>query len=109
MQDDREKIEQCYGRAYLTELEHELAEDEIRRFCFNNKIKLHYYRKLKHGYQPMWREWKIEGPLAVINKFVYEFCKEYQVLDNSWRKDWKEDRHLNDFQRALKQAGLPYR
>jgi len=81
-----QKIEQCYGRAYLTESEHSFAEDEIRKFCVQHKLRFFYYRQLKHGHQPMWREFKIEGPRGLLKKFDDEFCT-LKIIDNSWRKN----------------------
>ena len=74
------KIEQLYGRSYLTEDEHDFAEQEIKNFCTEYDLHFFYYRKLKNGHEPMWREFKIEGPRGLLKKFEQEFC-----IDNGWR------------------------
>lgn len=67
--------DQIYGRAYLDEEEHVLCEEEIKKFCFDNRIKFMYYRTLKYDHHPMWREFKLEGPRSILRKFDDEFCK----------------------------------
>mgnify|MGYP001616292180 FL=1 len=37
-------MEQCYGRSYLSDDEHFLAEEEIKKFCQENGLRFFYYR-----------------------------------------------------------------
>lgn len=79
-----DKIEELYARTYLTESEHDFVEDEIRQYCQENEIKFIYYRKIKTGHIPCFREFKVSGTRGQIMKFV-EYLNEKELIDNSWR------------------------
>lgn len=78
---------EMYARSYCTENEHFLLEYEIRKYCKSNDIIIHYYRKIKTGHQPCWREWKVSGDRGKVLKLAEEFKDE---IDNEWRKTRKE-------------------
>ena len=77
-------MEQCYGRSYLSDDEHFLAEEEIKKFCQENGLRFFYYRKLRNNDKPNCREFKLEGPPDLIRQFDDEFCR-LKVIEN-WRK-----------------------
>lgn len=66
------KIErgELYFCLHLTENEHYIVEDEIRGFCDNLNLTMHYYRKLKDGHIPMYRECKITGDTQNLWKLM---------------------------------------
>lgn len=57
----RFKNNEFYCCLNLTETEHYIIEEELSRLCKENCLTLHYYRKLKDGHVPMYREFKISG------------------------------------------------
>jgi hypothetical protein len=50
---------EMYFCLHLTENEHHVVEDMVRRYCVENNLDLLYYRKLKDGHKPMYREVKV--------------------------------------------------
>ena len=64
------KYKEIYFCLYLTENEHYIAEDKINRACDSFGAKLLYYRKIKSGHVPMWREAKIVGNQTVVNRSI---------------------------------------
>jgi hypothetical protein len=73
---------EMYARSYCTENEHYLLQDELIKYCSENEIKLIYYRKLKNGHRPCWREWKVAGQRGAVLKLAEVFKDE---IDNEWR------------------------
>lgn len=61
----------------LTENEHFLVKSSILEQCSELKLKLKYYRTLKEGHVPLYREIKVVGDN--INEFVL-FLKKEQYL-----------------------------
>jgi len=53
----------------LTENEHYFAEDAIKKRCEESGLTLKYYRKLKEGHIPLYREIKITGAKVDVNYF----------------------------------------
>lgn len=53
----------------LTENEHDIIKDSIQLYCEENGLELKYYRKLKDGHVPMYREVKVCGDQYNINVF----------------------------------------
>jgi hypothetical protein len=65
--------EELYFCLELTENEHFIIKDELFRWCLKNDLKLVYYRKLKEGHVPMFREVKIRGKnIGQAKKFIKE-------------------------------------
>jgi hypothetical protein len=50
-----------YFCLYLTENEHFIVEDQLRDLCIEHEWELVYYRQLKDGHWPCYREVKIKG------------------------------------------------
>lgn len=50
-----------YFQLYLTENEHYCVEDDIFKYCRDNGLTMNYYRPLKHGHEPCFRECKVTG------------------------------------------------
>lgn len=62
---------ELYFCTELTESEHDIVYNMLTEKCINNDIKLHYYRKLKDGHVPLFRECKISGkPIGQLQKFI---------------------------------------
>jgi hypothetical protein len=64
-----------YGCLNLTENEHYIIKDELEKFCKANVLVLHYYRKLKRGHVPCYREFKVSGHslhMSLLDKFLEE-------------------------------------
>jgi hypothetical protein len=72
---------ELYFCLHLTESEHGVIEDRFEKFCVDNKLNLIYYRKLKEGHIPMYREIKIAGDQININKFK-AYCREEHIFDD---------------------------
>ena len=53
------KANDFYFCLYLTESEHSFVQQEISEYCTENNLNLMYYRKLKDGHIPMYREVKV--------------------------------------------------
>lgn len=71
-------MEEIYFCLYLTSNEHECVEQEIREFCQSNEgYELVYYRQLKDGHIPMYREVKIRFPENNKKPWFYFMNKEY--------------------------------
>jgi len=63
----------CYFCLELTENEHFCVEDEISQICKTYGWELVYYRRLKDGHVPMYREVKITGDnIRHINSLIQE-------------------------------------
>lgn len=73
---------ELYARTYLTENEHWIINESIGTYCNLEGLNLHYYRKLKEGHIPMWREFKVSGERGKVLEFVDEYDT---VIDNRWR------------------------
>jgi hypothetical protein len=62
-------MEELYFCLYLTENEHDIASHDIQEQCGNLGLEFKYYRKLKDGHVPMYREVKVRGTRTQIAKF----------------------------------------
>jgi hypothetical protein len=71
----------------LTENEHYIVEDMLQAKCQELNCKLLYYRKLKDGHVPMYREVKIIG--NNINK-IKVFLSQEMIEDNIEKNPYKE-------------------
>ncbi len=67
-------MEELYFCLYLTENEHYIVEDDITDKCREYNCKLIYYRPLKEGHVPCYREVKITGNKPDFNK-IKEYIK----------------------------------
>lgn len=61
-------IEELYFCLHLTENEHYLVEDELRGKAQEYGAEMMYYRVLKEGHVPMYREVKFRGDKPAINR-----------------------------------------
>jgi hypothetical protein len=84
-----------YGCLNLTEAEHYIIEEELKRLCNDNCLTLHYYRKLKEGHVPCYREFKVSGHKLNMSK-LDEYIEESGIFNHLernphtvWRKDEK--------------------
>lgn len=59
-----------YGCFDLSENEHYIVEDLLRKKCDEIGAKLIYYRKLKDGHVPCIREYKVEGAKYMLYKII---------------------------------------
>jgi len=75
---------EMYCRTYLTENEHFIVHDQIAEYAKKNNVVLQYYRKMKNGHRPMWREFKVSGDRGSLLKLAEEFKT---AIDNRWRTD----------------------
>lgn len=71
----------------LTENEHHIVEDMIRRFCEENDIEVKYYRKFKTGHVPMERECKLVGSEKSFALLREYFKSECIIPENYHRKE----------------------
>lgn len=78
------KIITMYARSHCTENGHYFLEQKLREYCSKHQISLHYYRKLKIGHLPMWREWKLTGLRGKILKLAEVFKED---INNEWRQE----------------------
>lgn len=53
----------------LTENEHGVIEGMLLDLC-SDKLKMNYYRELKDGHIPMYREVKFVGDIGIVRKFI---------------------------------------
>lgn len=67
-----------YFCLHLTENEHYIVEDMLRAFCNSNGLSVVYYRKLKNGHVPMYRECKITGNIGLLRGFL----EKEKIIDN---------------------------
>lgn len=61
--------DELYFCLYLTESEHWIVENDINKMCGYLNLRLCYYRELKEGHIPMFREIKISGNGTSIKRF----------------------------------------
>ena len=63
-----------YFNLNLTENEHFIVEGDLLDFCNKNDLTLLYYRKLKTGHVPMWREVKViskeKGGINLVKAWI---------------------------------------
>lgn len=62
--------QEMYFCLKLTENEHYIVEDMIKTECERLGLKLLYYRQLKEGHWPMYREVKIVGDVGLFKPFL---------------------------------------
>lgn len=74
-------MDEIYFCLNLTENEHYIVEDMIRKECNRLDCQLKYYRQLKEGHIPMYREVKVCGTMKQLNSLKKYFHKEY-ISDN---------------------------
>lgn len=55
------KTEEIYCILQLTENEHYVVEDMLRKKCLELNIHVAYYRNMKNGHIPLLREFKVIG------------------------------------------------
>lgn len=63
-------IIEFYFQMRLTENEHSIYEDYLRKYLTSEGVEVMYYRKLKTGHVPCQREIKIKGPRRKVRPFV---------------------------------------
>ena len=81
-------MEEKYFCLELTEEEHCVVENEILKICLRYNGELKYYRKLKEGHFPCYREVKIVAEKENLNTIVYEITrKENAFLGLSFRNN----------------------
>lgn len=81
-----------YFQMCLTECEHEIVEDMVRKVCNDNNLELIYYRELKSGHIPTYREIKVRG--------------ENLGLFKQWLKDEKASIYFNIYMNELDKTPL---
>ena len=90
---------QMYCKVYSTENEHYIFHDMVLEFCKKNGLTLHYYRELKEGHVPMFREFKVEGPRGAVLKLKETFKDDIEYGKERWQIEldrWEEiERMLN--------------
>lgn len=86
-------METFYFCINLTSGEHEIVEHDIEKFiatCDNGKLV--YYRQLKDGHIPMFREAKIEATQSVIDHFKrWCFADKFSIGHNFVQNPHKKD------------------
>lgn len=84
-----------YFCLYLTENEHDAVHGYIQEFCDSNKkSRLMYYRKLKDGHVPMYREVKVaihrddlRGWYGLVKDERLGF--EDYIVENPYKTEWR--------------------
>lgn len=74
------KTNEIYFCLKLSENEHRIIEQELKDLCGKNDLSLVYYRKLKDGHIPMYRELKISGKINRIRNYLEEIIN-YIVIN----------------------------
>jgi len=70
-------MDELYFCLHLTENEHDIVEHNIKEESEKLGLELKYYRRLKDGHVPMYREVKVVGPKLSINQFKAWMKTEY--------------------------------
>lgn len=66
------KGNEVYFCLTATESEHSWLHYELDWFCTEHGLDLKYYRKLKDGHVPMYREIKVTGPIYKLKEWAKE-------------------------------------
>ena len=83
--------DELYFCLYFTESEHDFIMEELEDLCKNHNLELLYYRKLKDGHLPMYREVKIKGDIGYVKGYISENKLEENLRPNPYRlKDMDE-------------------
>lgn len=81
-------MEELYFCLHLTGDEHDIVNYNLAQKCHELGLELKYYRKLKEGHRPMYREVKVVGEKLKINllkKYMRESFLDEQVERNPWK------------------------
>ena len=78
---------EMYFRVRATENEHSFHEDDIRKYAEKHDIQVIYYRKIRTGHIPTFREVKLSGPRGKLIEFRILF---QDTIDEEWRETWKK-------------------
>lgn len=68
-------MEEIYFCLRLTEKEHFIVEEEIKKVCLQYNATLKYYRQLKEGHVPLYREVKIVAEKENLNRVIHEITR----------------------------------
>ncbi len=88
----KNQVDELYFCLRLTENEHYVVEDEIRQKCEICNCQTIYYRMLKDGHVPLFREIKIQGHkfnLNHVKAFIYHFYKD-NITKNPHKHDCRD-------------------
>lgn len=75
---------EMYFRIRATENEHCTHRQDIDEYSQHHQIIVHYYRKIKTGHQPCWREVKVEGER-------FELLRLKEAFKDIIRDDWRNN------------------
>ncbi len=83
-------IERMYWCCRLTSNEHECVEYNLEQFLPTVDCKLEYYRQLKDGHIPMWREGKVVGEKRNLHKVADWLDKNWVIRERNPHKVQQE-------------------
>lgn len=86
---------ELYFCLYLTSGEHEIVEYTLMQKCIELNLNLKYYRELKDGHIPMYREVKVIGEHENLNRFK-AFLKLEHYDDNIAPNPYKIKADINE-------------
>lgn len=79
--------DEIYFCLHLTENEHGVIWGELEQLCKDKNLELLYYRELKEGHIPMYREVKLKGDIGYVRGYIEKEKLEEHIEHNPWRKN----------------------
>lgn len=80
-------MRELYFCLHLSENEHRLTEQDVKEMCRLLGLEFIYYRQLKEGHIPMYREVRLKGTRTRLGKFKTWMCSEQAMLEKFVRKN----------------------
>jgi len=77
--------DELYFCLHLTENEHGVVMGELEDLCKNHDLDLLYYRELKEGHIPMYREIKLKGNIGYVRGYIKKSKLEEHIEHNPHR------------------------
>lgn len=77
--------DELYFCLRLTESEHGIVQGELESLCKNHNLELLYYRELKDGHIPMYREIKLKGDIGYVRGYIAKNKLEEYIETNPHR------------------------
>ena len=80
--------DELYFCLQLTENEHGVVMGELEDLCKDHDLELLYYRELKDGHVPMYREIKLKGDIGYVKGYLKKNKLEEYIEINPHRLEW---------------------
>ena len=77
---------ELYFCLHLTENEHYIICSELEELCEKHDLELLYYRQLKEGHVPMFREIKLRGEIGYVRGYIEKAKLEEHIVPNPHRR-----------------------